>query len=203
QQAIREEDLPSNEEKFHIYTEARKLFIDANYTAIGLDHFAKQGDALATAYLEKRLTRNFQGYTVQSADDVLGFGVTAIGFLEGAFFQNAKTIEEYQSRIQKKKLPLFRGLVLNREDHLRRFVIQELMCRFSIDKQLFAEMFRKPFDPHFAAERPEINRLIDEGLINETPHQLKATPVGELFIRLIAAVFDEYNGSKIGFSSSI
>jgi oxygen-independent coproporphyrinogen-3 oxidase len=203
QQAIRDEDLPSAQEKFQIYTEARELFLQAKYVAIGMDHFAKQGDSLAIAYKGKKLTRNFQGYAVQSAEDVLGFGVTAIGFLEGAYFQNAKTIDEYQSRLSHGELPLFRGIVLQKEDHLRRFVIQEIMCRFSIDKLQFATLFGEPFDLHFAKEEPEIARLIEEGLLEQTPQELKATPTGELFIRLIASVFDQHMGSQSGFSSSV
>jgi len=190
QQAIRPEELPSPEEKFQIYVEARTLFLQHGYTAIGMDHFARKEDSLAQAYAQGRLARNFQGYTVQSAEDSLGFGMTAIGFLQGAYFQNAKTLEEYQAR--QGQFPVFRGVVLTPEDAERRQLIQEVMCRFRIDKTRFA---------HFVDEhRPALQQLIDEGLLTDT---LQATPTGELFIRLIASTFDQYLHAQTGFSSSV
>ncbi len=195
QQAIREDELPSPEEKFQIYTQARELFLQSGYTAIGMDHFAKREDALARAYHEGRLARNFQGYTVQSAEDSLGFGMTSIGFVEGAYFQNVKTLEEYQARVQQGEFPVFRGIVLKPEDTFRRQLIQEVMCRFQIDKHRFASIVD--------AERTSIQPLIEEGLLTETPLLLKATPTGELFIRLIASAFDQYLHAQTGFSSSV
>ena len=90
QKAISDSDLPSTEDKFRIYTEAREKFMDGGYLAIGMDHFALEGDSIANAYREKKLTRNFQGYAVQLADDMLGFGLTSIGFLENSFFKMSK-----------------------------------------------------------------------------------------------------------------
>ncbi len=137
QKAIREEDLPSDEEKFQIYVEARQLFLDAGYVAIGMDHFALESDSLAIAFKEGTLYRNFQGYSVQKAEDLLGLGVTSIGFMAGAFLQNAKTIDEYSSRVSQEMLPVFRGFVLKPEDVLRRWVIQEIMCNAKVVKKEF------------------------------------------------------------------
>lgn len=192
QKAIPDEDLPSTEEKFAIYAETRERFMNGGYIAIGMDHFALQTDPIAMAYAEKKLTRNFQGYALQLADDMIGLGVTSIGYLENAFFQNLKTIEEYKEAIELGKLPVHRGYVLKEEDLLRRWVIQSLMCHFELDKREFARRFGSLFDKHFENERPEIERVIEEGLLEETEEKLLPTPLGRLFIRLIAAVFDAY-----------
>lgn len=192
QKAIREEDLPSTEEKFQIYVEARERFLQSGYVAIGMDHFARPEDPIAIAYREGRLTRNFQGYSVKKAEDMLGFGMSSIGFIEGAFFQNVKTIEEYQGRIREGRSPIFRGFVLSQEDLLRQWVIQEWMCRMGIQKSEFESLFNVPFDRHFASLQDSIASAKREGLIDEDSDRIWALPLGQLFIRLVASIFDAY-----------
>ncbi len=192
QKAIREQDLPSDAEKFQIYAETRSSFMQNGYTAIGMDHFALENDSLAVAYRQGKLYRNFQGYSVEKAEDLLGLGVTSIGFIEGAFLQNVKSIEEYESRITQGKIPVFRGFVLQRQDQIRHFVIQQIMCRFSIDKVQFALLFGEPFDQFFAREQELLAQLAEEGLLEQCAEKLQATPLGRLFVRLIAACFDQY-----------
>lgn len=197
QKAIREEDLPSTEEKFQIYVEARETFIQGGYAAIGMDHFSLEEDSIAKAYREGKLYRNFQGYSVEKAEDMIGLGVTAIGYVEGAFLQNVKTIEEYGHRISNGMLPVMRGFELGPEDLLRRWVIQQLMCRFEVDKKLFQSQFGKEFDSHFAKER----KGIDPELAEENSETLRATETGRLFIRLVASAFDAYANGQ--FSSAV
>ncbi|HEV7737871.1 MAG TPA: oxygen-independent coproporphyrinogen III oxidase, partial [Chlamydiales bacterium] len=122
QNAIREEDLPSSLEKFQIYAETRRTFMEAGFVAIGMDHFALPEDSMAAAYREEKLTRNFQGYSVEAAEDMLGLGVSSIGYMSGVYLQNVKTLEEYESRIMNGRLPVLRGFALKSEDLLRRWV---------------------------------------------------------------------------------
>lgn len=192
QKAISEESLPSTEEKFAIYTEAREIFMNHGYTPIGMDHFSLEKDPLLKAYKQKQLTRNFQGYAIQLAEDMIGFGVTAIGFLENAFFQNIKEIEAYEIAIQRDKLPVLRGFVLREEDICRRWVIQSLMCHFELDKEIFKERFKMDFDLYFIKEKEQIAFLQKERLLEDRRERLVPTPLGRLFIRLIAACFDSY-----------
>jgi len=192
QKAIPEATLPTAEEKFTIYQETRERFISAGYVAIGMDHFALPTDPIAMAYREGNLTRNFQGYSLHLADDMIGLGVTSIGYIENAFFQNTKTIESYRSAVQQNRLPVERGYLLQEEDLLRRWVIQSLMCHFRVDKQEFQRQFYEPFDAHFHKERAKIEQLKEEGLLEETPEALLPTPMGHLFIRLVASAFDAY-----------
>lgn len=192
QKAIAEESLPSTEEKFGIYVDARELFMQRGYIPIGMDHFSLPTDSLVDAYRKKKLTRNFQGYAVQLAEDMLGFGITAIGFLENAFFQNHKEISEYESAVIKGELPILRGFLLQSDDICRRWVIQSLMCHFELDKRAFGDRFGLDFDLYFSRELPELIRLQSEGLLEIGLEKILPTALGRLFIRLIAASFDAY-----------
>jgi len=192
QKAIPESTLPSTEEKFGIYVEARELFMNHGYIPIGMDHFSLVKDPLAQAYKEKKLTRNFQGYSIQLAEDMLGFGITSIGFFENSFFQNVKEIHTYEAALEKSQLPILRGFVLEPEDICRRWVIQSLMCHFEVDKKAFSHQFGLAFDLHFYKERENLVFLKEEGLLDETQERVLPTPLGRLFIRLIAASFDAY-----------
>lgn len=176
QKVIPEESLPSTEEKFRIYVDARARFIRGGYMAIGMDHFALASDPMAKAYLDKTLTRNFQGYAIQLADDLIGFGMTSIGFLENGYFQNQKELESYQMLIAQGKLPMQRGYILNEDDRLRRKIILSLMCHFEVEKKY----------------KPLAKFELAEGFLEETSDKLVATPLGRLFIRLIASAFDAY-----------
>jgi oxygen-independent coproporphyrinogen-3 oxidase len=178
QKAIPDETLPSTEEKFAIYIDARARFMKGGYTAIGMDHFALSSDPMAKAYHEKTLTRNFQGYAVQLARDMIGFGLTSIGFIENSYFQNIKELEAYQTSVAEGHLPVAKGYVLNEEDILRHQIIQSIMCHFEVDKKY----------GHMA----DIEPFKADGLLEETSDKLVATPLGRLFIRLIAASFDAY-----------
>lgn len=186
QKAIPDEALPSTEEKFKIYVEAREKFMEGGYMAIGMDHFSLQEDTIAKAYREKRLTRNFQGYSVQMAEDMLGLGMTSIGFIENTFLQNQKSLETYQKELAHGRLPVERGFVLSEEDLRRRWIIQSLMCHFELDKKLYERTFQVPFCS------PDLSELKGEGFLEETEEKLIPTEVGRLFIRLIAAAFDSY-----------
>lgn len=206
QKAIKDETLPSTKEKFQIYLMARKKMVESGYQAIGMDHFAKQSDDMAKAYKEKRLQRNFQGYTVLDVDDLISFGITAIGYVQKGYFQNVKELETYYGLLDKESLPTFRGKLLSQEDLVRRFVIQRLMCDFRLDKELFLKTYERPFEAYFSDECLRLKELFPLGLYEEDDKVLKATPLGELFIRNIASSFDWYLAQKEGhkqFSKAI
>jgi oxygen-independent coproporphyrinogen III oxidase len=189
QKAIKDETLPSTEEKFAIYANAREQFIAAGYIAIGMDHFALPDDPIAKAFRAGELQRNFQGYSLQLADDLIGLGMSSTGFVGDAYFQNEKDLVAYHEAIAKGRLPVFRGKLLSEDDKIRRWTIGQIMCNFQIDKGRFEERFGIPFDTYFSEEQGAIEQLIEEGLITEDLH---ATLYGSLFIRNVASTFDAY-----------
>jgi len=205
QKAIKEELLPSVEEKFKIYTEARERFVEGGYVAIGMDHFSLEEDAITCAYRNKTLQRNFQGYSVKSAEDMLSLGASSIGFLQEGYFQNLKDLPSYYKALDQNRLPIHRGLLLSSEDKLRKWVIHTLMSDFELDKQLFFTKYQKDFDSHFQVQM-RLSELEADGLLLNTPEKLSVTPKGELFIRIIAMCFDQYLRSNLPnpkFSQSI
>ncbi len=203
QKAIRPQSLPSLEEKFCLYTQARTALVNGGYQAIGMDHFAKQTDPLAISYQNKTLWRNFQGYTIAHTPYLVGIGSTAISMLDRCYAQNTKDLPLYYEQIHQNHLPVVRGCILSDEDLLRRDVIQSLMCRFEIDKQQFHHKYGILFENYFSDLLPKIGNLVQEGLLMDGPDRLHTTPLGELFVRNIASVFDHYLHDPSRFSSSI
>jgi oxygen-independent coproporphyrinogen-3 oxidase len=179
QTAIVEADLPSPEEKIGIYVDARESLLQNGYEAIGMDHFALASDSMAKGYRDKTLIRNFQGYSLRYAEDMLGLGVTSIGFIEGCYLQNAKELEEYQGKVAEGKLPICRGYQLSQEDRLRREAIQAVMCQFEVDKERFGSL-------------ADLSRWIEEGFVREEAKKYVVTELGRLFVRWIASSFDVY-----------
>jgi oxygen-independent coproporphyrinogen-3 oxidase len=114
------EALPTAAGKMALFGQAVDSFLGAGYRQIGMDHFAVPEDELARAAEQRTLHRNFMGYTVKAATDMLGLGITAIGDVQGAFVQNAKKLPDYYAAIDAGRLPVERGLALDRDDLTRR-----------------------------------------------------------------------------------
>ncbi len=122
--------LPAPETKLAILALAIERLGAAGYTYIGMDHFAKPADELAVAQEERKLHRNFQGYSTKPDCDMLAFGISAIGKVGASYIANVKTLDEYYERLDTGALPVMRGVELNADDLIRRDVIQKLMCNF-------------------------------------------------------------------------
>jgi oxygen-independent coproporphyrinogen-3 oxidase len=192
QKAIPPSLLPSPEEKFQIYCNARESLIHNDYTAIGLDHFAVPEDPLSRSLSQGSLRRTFQGYTVLEGHEVIGLGMTAISDLGDAFFQHAKTLPEYFKAINCGKFPTMRGVQLTLDDHHRRFVIEQLMCQGKIQKKGFEKLTGESFDVYFHTSLARLEPLIHDGLVSSSTTSIEATPLGQLFLRNIASCFDAY-----------
>lgn len=206
QNAIKDDTLPSTDEKFSIYAKARQELVQGGYVAVGMDHFALEQDEIAQAYLNGRLHRNFQGYAVKCADHLVSFGVTSIGDVADAYFQNIKELIPYYQSIDAGCLPIQKGKILSEEDKMRRWVINQIMCQFKLDKALFHERYGKSFDETFAAERADLEELKKDGFVIDGDEALQVTPIGELFVRNIACQFDAYLRQNKGlpmFSKSV
>ncbi len=204
QKAIKEIHLPSQSEKFAIYRYARKAFVESGYISIGMDHFALPEDSLSKAFFTKSLDRNFQGYSLSVASDMIGLGMSSIGYVQGGYFQNERDLEAYQDKVLKNELPIFRGYILNDDDHIHKWVIKKMMCDFEVNKLEFNRLFNKKFDQYFNKLEEKIKVLEDEGLIYFDDKRIVATKQGELFIRIIASTFDQYYEYKLNqYSRSV
>ncbi|MDQ7005021.1 MAG: oxygen-independent coproporphyrinogen III oxidase [Ghiorsea sp.] len=196
QRRIDETAMPSPQEKLNILEHSINKLIDAGYVFIGMDHFAKPDDELTIAQQEGNLYRNFQGYSTQADCDLIGLGLTSIGYVGGSFFQNEKEMEDYQEAIEKDGLAVFRGYTLSDEDHLRRAVIMRLMCDFKLNFSPFEQVLDIDFKQHFADALADLKAMQSDGLLTLTDFGLVVLPAGRLMIRNVAMVFDEHLRNK-------
>ncbi len=192
QRRISTMEVPSPEQKLAILALAIEKLGAAGYLYIGMDHFAKPGDELAVAQRERKLHRNFQGYSTKPDCDLLAFGISAIGKVGAAYVQNVKTLDEYYDRLDAGALPVKRGVELSADDLLRRDVIQKLMCNFELDfaavEAQYGIRFKEYFGPDLAAVRP----LAQDGLVDLGESRLTVTPRGRLLVRTVAMQFDRH-----------
>jgi oxygen-independent coproporphyrinogen-3 oxidase len=189
---IHEKDLPGADEKLGIFLMATEKLTKDLYLAIAMDHFALKTDDMAKAFENGKLHRNFMGYTLKPADEYLGFGVSAIGYIENTYIQNIKNIENYTAAVAEGKFPITRGKRLTQDDLIRQWVINALMCRFKLDQDEFKRLFGENFGIYFSAQAPEIAALETQGLIKTDKHQILVTDLGKLFVRNVCMVFDAY-----------
>lgn len=191
--------LPPAELKLELLCLAREAFLKAGYLPIGMDHFALPEDELGRAVASRTLSRNFMGYTIKAAPDMIGVGVSAIGDVAGAYAQNQKKLPRYYAAIDAGTLPVERGYRLSEDDQIRRFVITQLMCNFHLDKRAVEARFGIVFDRTFERELKELaapEGLIASGFVTATPDALRVEPLGRLFARNVAMVFDSYMLAK-------
>jgi oxygen-independent coproporphyrinogen-3 oxidase len=191
QRLIDERELPGVDERLEQARAAGERLARAGYRAVGLDHFALPGDRLLRALEEGRLKRNFQGYTDDPADALIGFGASAIGSLPQGYAQNAVADKDYAEAVGRGELATARGIALAADDRLRRAVIERLMCDFAVELEAVA-VRHGVSAAAFADELAALGRLADEGLVTVAGARIAVTDAGRPLVRTIAAVFDRY-----------
>ncbi|MBD3609145.1 MAG: oxygen-independent coproporphyrinogen III oxidase [Gammaproteobacteria bacterium] len=196
QRRIAVEDLPSPEEKLEILKQTIHRLTEAGYVYIGMDHFAKPEDELAIAQSKGTLYRNFQGYSTHADCDMIGLGVTSIGQVANGYAQNVKTMDEYYQRIDANTLPVYRGYELNTDDILRREIITQLICHFSLNFSKINQQFGVEFVDYFSIELDELSSMAADGLLSVSAQKIQVAPAGKLLIRNICMVFDKYLRNK-------
>ncbi|MCS6809737.1 MAG: oxygen-independent coproporphyrinogen III oxidase [Tepidimonas sp.] len=185
-------ELPSAADKLAMLALALDQLSAAGYDYIGMDHFALPDDALAVAKRQGRLHRNFQGYSTQPDCDLIALGVSAIGRVGATYSQNAKTLDDYYDALNQGRLPIQRGLVLSRDDLLRRSVIMAIMCQGLVDYESIELSHLVDFRHYFARELQQLRELQEHGLVRLYERHFEVTPTGWYLVRAIAMVFDRY-----------
>lgn len=198
---IPEDALPGNEERLSLFQTARGLFVADGYAEIGIDHFARPGDGLAAAQRAGRLRRNFQGYTDDRAQVLLGLGASSISRFPQGYAQNASATGAYTAAVRKGRLPHARGHAFTPEDHWRGRMIEQLMCDFSIDADemmrdhgLSPVRLQQVFDPVIARFG---------GMVEVGPWGLRIPPEGRPLTRMIANMLDAYQAAPASHSSAV
>ncbi len=184
--------LPEGMEKFHIFQTGLKLFQEAGYLYIGMDHLARPTDELAIAQENRTLHRNFQGYTTKAGADLYGMGVSAISGIGRTYAQNHRELSEYQARVHQRGIATMRGYVLTEDDVVRRDVISRLLCHTVIPKAEVERAHSITFSAYFESELDRLREHAADGLVQLDDDELRVTALGRIFIRNIAMVFDPY-----------
>jgi len=189
---IHEEDLPKPEEKLEILKMSIEKLTSAGYEFIGMDHFAKPDDELSVAMREKKLYRNFQGYSTNAGADLYAFGITSISQLKNIYAQNYKTEKEYYTALDNETIPTAKGYKLNEDDHIRHEVIMRIMCDFELNFKSVEEKFEINFKEYFKWGLNNLKEFEADELIVMNNDGLKVKDMGRLLIRNIAMNFDGY-----------
>jgi len=192
QRRINADELPSAAEKLDILQSVINYLMDKGYVYVGMDHFAKPDDELVIAQEQGNLYRNFQGYSTHADCDMVAMGVTGISMVGDVYSQNVKDEDSYYEQVSAGHIPIMRGMQLSRDDTIRRELITQLICNFSLDKQAFATQYDIDFDEYFASSIAELAVMQEDGLLEMDPQGITIFPVGRLLIRNICMAFDAH-----------
>jgi oxygen-independent coproporphyrinogen-3 oxidase len=172
--------LPEGEDKLRLFEQAVARLTGAGYRFIGMDHFAKPGDELAIASGEKRLRRNFQGYTTDTLE-VIGVGASAISDVGGAFAQNHTALAKYYGAVASGRLATTKGIVRTTDDDRRGRIIADIMCNFEV-----------ALGAGWGQELSRLRRFEADGLVRIHGDRLVVTEEGKRFVRNVAMTFDAH-----------
>jgi len=191
QRLIPEKALPGIEERWRQYESAARQLVNAGYVQIGLDHFALASDPMAAALKQNRLHRNFQGYTTDESETLIGFGASGIGSLPQGYVANEISHDGYKSLIRAGRLATSRGIAVGRDDLLRRSLIERLMCDLSLDLDSICAAWgvdAAEFDQDLARLEP----MEADGLLLREGRKITMTKAGRPLVRAACAAFDRY-----------
>ncbi len=191
QKILEDKILPAPESKLEVLKLViERLTADDQYVYIGMDHFAKPADELAVAQREKKLQRNFQGYSTRAGSDIYAFGMSGVSQVPDAYWQNEKELPKWQAAVDAGKTPLHKAYFVTDEDKIRRDTIMRTMCDLSLNFAAMSQKLGINFEQHFAKELSSLAPFEADGLVKRTATGLEVTNAGRLFIRNIAMCFD-------------
>ncbi len=189
---IKKEDLPSPEEKLQILKMSIEKLTSAGYVFIGMDHFAKPDDELSKALVEKKLYRNFQGYSTNAGTDLYALGISSISQFGNVYAQNYKNEKEYFDAIEANKIPIMKGYEMNLDDIIRKEVIMKIMCDFELSFKEIEKKFNINFEEYFKNGLSKFDEMIQDGLVTIKDRKIIIAEMGRLLIRNIAMNFDGF-----------
>jgi len=184
--------LPEPDLKLSLFLVMLDLLQEAGYVSVGMDHFALPHDSLARALESRSLRRNFMGYTTGRGTDLVAFGASAISSVGASYSQDRKGIDAYLEGIEAGSLPVERGFLLDRSDEIRRELIIDLFCNFSVDLAALGARFGIDPAQFFAEDLERLKPLVDDGLVAADPRAVTVSETGRFFIRNVCMAFDRY-----------
>jgi oxygen-independent coproporphyrinogen-3 oxidase len=179
QRRIDATELPGVEQRFAMAKLGHAMLTAAGYQAIGFDHFALPDDPLAVAAASGRLRRNFQGFTEDDSDALIGMGASAISQFPDLIVQNEKNAGAYREALSDHRLPAARGVRRSADDQRRGALIERLLCD---GRAVCGDL----------AEPALLDRFERIGLLRREGGELMLQPGAAPYARSIAACFDAY-----------
>jgi oxygen-independent coproporphyrinogen-3 oxidase len=192
QKVLKNETLPTVEEKLEIFKMTIEMLVEAGYWNIGMDHFAKATDEMTIAQRNKTMYRNFQGYSTKAGCDLYGFGMSAIGHFKDSYHQNLKTVGEYTKALGSGNLATTLGYRMTADDHIRKDVIMRIMCDMELDIPAMEAKHGIDFRSYFAPSFGKLEPFVKDGLVTVEQSKIVVHGLGRLVIRNIAMAFDAY-----------
>jgi oxygen-independent coproporphyrinogen-3 oxidase len=186
QRGYSEADLPQDSEKRALYEMAYEKLLENGYIAIGMDHFALPNDSLTLALNERKLHRNFMGYTTKSTNWMIGLGMSSISDCWIGFAQNDKSVEGYQEQVNKGIIPVFRGHILTEKELIIRKHILDLMCHFETQ---FTEL--ADFNEINQAIKERLQPMLADDLVEIVGETVRILPKGLPYVRNACMAFDQ------------
>ena len=200
QQMIPSDAMPTPQERLGLYEAAQALFLTHGYQEIGIDHFAKPTDAMAVAARTGHLRRNFQGYTDDVAQTLVGLGASSISKFPQGYAQNASGTSAHTQAIRDGHFSTHRGHVFAGEDLLRARIIEALMCDFRVER---AELAGFGIAAETVAAMLSKVAAAFDGVVVLDDVALSILPQGRPLARMIAWGFDAYDQTKAQHSAAI
>lgn len=194
QRSIDRQRLPSADEKIRLIATVINDLMAAGYVYVGMDHFVKPNDTLAQALRNNKLQRNFQGYSLNLAEDMLSLGVSSISDFSSCYAQNFRKLESYYQALDQGLLPIEHGVAATADDLMRRDIIQQVTCHRFLDIPKLEQKYQLNFKEHFADSLQKLQPLADDGIIDIRDDAIVITTAGFLFLRHVAMAFDIYMG---------
>ena len=191
QRLLDESALPAPAVRLDQAAAAHETLTSLGYEPVGLDHYASRDDSLAIAARARALRRNFQGYTTDNADALIGIGTSAIGRLPQGFVQNASDTASYSRAVLSGRFATVRGVTISFADRIRGRIIEELMCNLVCNVEQVAE----EIDYHgesFVQEFEALLPFVEDGFVRIDGKCITVDESGRPYLRLIAATFDNY-----------
>lgn len=178
QRRIDASDLPDIAARFEMAAMGYRMLTDAGYMAIGFDHFAQPEDSMAIALGEGRLRRNFQGFTDDPAEVLIGLGASAISQFPDLIVQNEKRAGSWRQLVEKDSLSAVRGTLRTADDRERGRIIEALLCRGEADVG--------------PCPMPDLSRFEELALVEVAADRVLLKPQALPYARSIAACFDAW-----------
>ena len=200
QRRIDEATLPDGAARREQADAIAETLMRAGYRRIGLDHYARPDDPMAVAHGKGELRRNFQGYTTDTSDALIGFGASAIGRLPQGYVQNEPVLRAYAERVGRGELATLKGYALTPDDRLRAALIERIMCDFAVDVGAISRAHGHDPDA-LLATLPRLRLLEEHGLVRLEGSRVSIPKEARSFVRNVAALFDTHLGTSAAMHS--